>query len=52
VDNLLKVMNTQKTGGYIFAAAHNIQDDVSPQAVVEMYDAARGFFSSGKGRKS
>ena len=46
VDNLLKVMDTQRSGGYIFAAAHNIQDDVSPEAVVEMYMAAQSFFKS------
>lgn len=44
VEHLLTAMNPQDTGGYIFAAAHNLQVDVSPAAVTEMFDAARRFF--------
>lgn len=32
-----------KGGGYIFAAAHNIQEDVPPENVVYMFQAARKF---------
>ncbi len=27
-------------GGYIFAAAHNLQDDVPPENIVAMFEAA------------
>ncbi|MCK5757626.1 MAG: methyltransferase, partial [Clostridiales bacterium] len=39
VDNLISTMN--KDGGYIFAAAHNIQPDVPPENVIHMFKAAR-----------
>lgn len=39
VSKLLGDMN--KKGGYIFAAAHNIQDDVPPENVVAMFQLAR-----------
>jgi len=39
VSNLLKHMNVK--GGYIFAAAHNIQEDVPPENVVSMFKLAR-----------
>ncbi len=39
VSKLLTDMNQQ--GGYIFAAAHNIQDDVRPENVVTMFQLAR-----------
>ncbi len=39
VSKLLADMNKQ--GGYIFAAAHNIQDDVPPENVVTMFQLAR-----------
>jgi uroporphyrinogen decarboxylase len=29
-------------GGYVFAAIHNIQADISPEKVLAVYDAARG----------
>lgn len=32
-----------KDGGYVFAAAHNIQEDVPPQNLVYMLDAARNY---------
>ena len=32
-----------ENGGYIFAAAHNIQEDVPPENVVYMFQAARKF---------
>jgi uroporphyrinogen decarboxylase len=32
-----------KDGGYIFAAAHNIQEDVPPQNVIYMYQTARKY---------
>lgn len=37
VANLLNAMRPQQTGGYIFAAAHNLQDDVPAAAVVKMF---------------
>jgi len=39
VNSLISTMN--KNGGYIFAAAHNIQPDVPPENVVHMFKAAR-----------
>lgn len=39
VDKLISTMN--KDGGYIFAAAHNIQPDVPPENVIHMFKAAR-----------
>jgi hypothetical protein len=33
-------MTPQHNGGYIFAPAHNIQVDVSPQALVHLYTQA------------
>lgn len=39
VDTLISTMNNN--GGYIFAAAHNIQPDVPPENVVHMFRAAR-----------
>jgi len=44
VKDTIEIMN--RDGGYIFAAAHNIQEDVPPQNLVYMLDAARKF---GKG---
>ncbi len=38
VDDLLAAMHPWKDGGYIFAPAHNLQADVSPQSVATMYD--------------
>ena len=32
-----------RDGGYIFAAAHNIQDDVPPENIVTMFHAAREY---------
>ena len=40
VEHLLSIMNPTRDGGYIFAAAHNLQDDVSPAAIARMFDAA------------
>lgn len=34
-----------KDGGYIFAAAHNIQEDVSPENLITMFKAARELYS-------
>jgi uroporphyrinogen decarboxylase len=42
VQELLRIMNPTVEGGYIFAPAHNLQRDVSPQSIVWMYDAAAG----------
>ncbi len=39
VDKLISTMNND--GGYIFAAAHNIQPDVPPENVIHMFKAAR-----------
>jgi uroporphyrinogen decarboxylase len=44
VKETIEILN--KDGGYIFAAAHNIQEDVPPQNLVYMLEAARKF---GKG---
>lgn len=41
VKHTIGVMNVN--GGYIFAAAHNIQEDVPPQNLVYMFDAARNY---------
>lgn len=40
VGNLMEIMRPRESGGYIFAPAHNIQQDVAPAAVIGMYDAA------------
>ncbi len=39
VNKLISTMNNE--GGYIFAAAHNIQPDVPPENVIHMFRAAR-----------
>ncbi len=39
VHKTVSAMNAD--GGYIFAAAHNIQDDVPPENVIIMFEAAR-----------
>lgn len=39
VDHLMEVM--LKDGGYIFAAAHNIQEDVAPEKLTVMLEEAR-----------
>jgi uroporphyrinogen decarboxylase len=44
VRDILSVLN--KDGGYIFAAAHNIQEDVPPQNVARMLEAARKYGGS------
>ena len=41
VYDLLSVMS--RNGGYIFAAAHNIQEDVPPENVIHMFLAAREY---------
>lgn len=41
VNDLLDVMQPQ--GGYIFAAAHNLQGDVPPENIVAMFRAARAW---------
>jgi uroporphyrinogen decarboxylase len=41
VRETIAVMN--RSGGYIFAAAHNIQEDVPPQNLVYMLEAARKY---------
>jgi uroporphyrinogen decarboxylase len=41
VTRLLGIMAPQQSGGYIFAPAHNLQSDVSPESIARMYDAAR-----------
>jgi uroporphyrinogen decarboxylase len=45
VKSTIEILN--KGGGYVFAAAHCIQEDVPPQNLVYMFEAARKF-----GRKS
>ena len=39
VNELISTMNVD--GGYVFAAAHNIQPDVPPENVIHMFKAAR-----------
>ena len=39
VEKLISTMN--RNGGYMFAAAHNIQPDVPPENVIYMFEAAR-----------
>ena len=46
VKEIMEVMN--KNGGYIFAAAHNIQEDVPPENIVAMFKAARKYGKSKK----
>lgn len=46
VNDLLQVM--QKDGGYIFAAAHNLQGDIPPENIVEMFKTARQFAVGGQ----
>lgn len=41
VKTTISIMNKQ--GGYIFAAAHNIQEDIPPQNIVYMFEAAKKF---------
>lgn len=41
VRELVQIMN--QDGGYIFAAAHNLQDDVPPENIIHMFQAARRF---------
>jgi uroporphyrinogen decarboxylase len=40
VARLLGIMHPQEDGGYIFAAAHNLQSDVTPASIARMYRAA------------
>ncbi len=44
VADLLTIINSRETGGFIFAPAHNFQRDVTPAAVICMYRAALRFF--------
>ena len=46
VEELLAIMNPKRTGGYIFAPAHNLQSDVSSAAIARMYEAALAYFTS------
>ncbi len=41
VGRTIAIMN--KNGGYIFAAAHNIQEDVPPENLVTMFESARKY---------
>lgn len=40
VDDLLNAMHPWTDGGYIFAPAHNLQTDVAPESIINMYDHA------------
>jgi len=41
VNEVRRVMDAMKPGGgFIFSAAHNIQEDVPPENVLTMYQAA------------
>ena len=44
VKNVISLMNTD--GGYILAAAHNIQEDVPPENIIHMFKAARKYGKS------
>jgi uroporphyrinogen decarboxylase len=39
VEGLLSAMDPQGSGGYVFAPAHNLQRDVSPGSIAQMYRA-------------
>ena len=39
-----------RDGGYVFAAAHNLQDDVPPENILYMFQAARAF-GNGHGQR-
>ena len=39
-ERLLRAMKPRENGGFIFAPAHNIQNDVAPESVAAMYAAA------------
>ncbi len=41
VESTINTLN--RSGGYIFAAAHNIQEDVPPQNIIHMFEAAKKF---------
>jgi uroporphyrinogen decarboxylase len=41
VHETVEILN--RDGGYIFAAAHNLQDDVPPENIVTMFEAARKY---------
>ncbi|MDC7226941.1 MAG: uroporphyrinogen decarboxylase family protein [Spirochaetales bacterium] len=41
VRSVIEIMN--RDGGYILAAAHNLQDDLSPESIVKMFKAARRY---------
>lgn len=42
---LINILN--RNGGYIFACAHNIQEDVPPENIVALFKAARKHGRSG-----
>lgn len=44
VEHLLTAMHPQQDGGYIFAPAHCLQNDVSPEAIARMYRTAGAYF--------
>ena len=39
VRELLDMMDPQRSGGYIFAPAHNLQSDVAPAAIACLYES-------------
>lgn len=44
VEEVCRLMETLgKNGGYIFAAAHNLQEDVPPENIVTMFEAAQKY---------
>ena len=44
VNYLINSMTPQKNGGFIFSAAHSIQNDVEPSSVISMFNSARDYF--------
>lgn len=49
IDTAVKQLcqNMHGGGGYIFACAHNIQEDVAPQNIVTLFEAARKYGKQG-----
>jgi uroporphyrinogen decarboxylase len=44
VNKLIRAMHPKTDGGFIFAPAHNFQEDVSASSAIAMYDAALEYF--------
>ena len=42
------ILEAMKRTGYILSPAHNLQGDVKPENVIQIYKAAKDYFSAGK----